>query len=288
MKKNYNLAEEEYGFGDSTKQSVGKLLEKKEIKLSDEHPHVGRNMRNRYRMSQEDLYEALGGKFSLNSIKNYEKGLRPAPVNYLLLLAEYYSCSLESLVDHSPFTKINHEIIPTKLYEYVNHESIVTTPKGNIDYNIKENIDQNNHEYMYYFITEDDQTLNLPWGTRLLVRLKGNEPIEVTSEEQYYVIRVAKETHPDYGYHFKSADDKNPNKADLRKGSKDIITRAKIASDITNAKYVIYYDGSTIRHMAYRKFIDLIDGVVIKVIIEQFLQKKIRNTIPGVFPIKRR
>lgn len=288
MKKNFNLAEEEHGFGDSTKQMLGKMFERREIKLSNEHPHVGRNMRNRYRMSQEDLYEALGGKFSLNSIKNYEKGLRPAPVNYLLLLAEYYSVSLESLIDHSPYTKINHEIIPTNLYEYVNHESIITTPKEMIDYNIKENIDQNRYEYMYYFLTEDDQTLNLPWGTRLLVRLKDNQPIDVTDEEQYYVIRVDKETHPDYGYHFKEADDKNPKKANLRQGSKVILTRARLVSDIKNAKYVMYYDGSTIRHMAYRKFIEMIDGVVIKVIIEQFLQKKIRNTIPGVFPIKRR
>lgn len=288
MKKNFNLAEEEFGLGDQAKQFVGNMLEKREIKLSNEHPHVGRNMRNRYRLSQEELYEALGKKFSLNSIKNYEKGLRPAPVNYLLLLAKYYSCSLESLVDHSPFTKINHEIIPTKLYEYVNHESIITTPKNTIDYNIKENIDQNHYEYMYYFITEDDQTLNLPWGTRLLVRLKDDQPIDVTHDEQYYVIRVSKETHPDYGYHFKDVDDQNPKKESLRQGSKVIITKARLASDITNAKYVVYYDGSTIRHMAYRKFIELIDGVVIKVIIEQFLQKKMRNTIPGVFPIKRR
>jgi hypothetical protein len=109
MKKNFNLAEEEYGLGDQTKQIVGGMLEKREIKLSLDHPHVGRNMRNRHQMSQEDLYEALNGAFSLNSIKNYEKGLKPAPVKYLLLLAEYYNVSLESLIDHSPFTKINHE-----------------------------------------------------------------------------------------------------------------------------------------------------------------------------------
>ncbi len=269
LKKNFNLAEEDYGLGDQTKQMVGRMLEKRAIKLSSDHPHVGRNMRNRHQMSQEDLYEALNGAFSLNSIKNYEKGLRPAPVKYLLLLAEYYNVSLESLIDHSPFTKINHEPIPTKLYEYVNHESVITTPKENIDYNLKENIDQNHHQYTYYILSEDDNTLNLPWGTRLLVKLN-------------------KENHPDYGYNYQATDDKDPSKAPLRSGDKVIITRAKLASDIKNAKYVVYYDGKHIRHMSYRNFLDAIDGVVIKIIFEQFLYNKERNTIPGVFPKKRK
>jgi transcriptional regulator with XRE-family HTH domain len=288
MKKNFNLAEEDYGLGDQTKQMVGRMLEKREIKLSSDHPHVGRNMRNRHQMSQEDLYEALNGAFSLNSIKNYEKGLRPAPVKYLLLLAEYYNVSLESLIDHSPFTKINHEPIPTKLYEYVNHQSVITTPKENIDYNLKENIDQNHHQYLYYILSEDDNTLNLPWGTRLLVKLKSNEQIPVTDTEQLYVIRLNKENHPDYGYNYQASDDKDPSKAHLRTGDKVIITRAKLASDIKNAKYVVYYDGKHIRHMSYRNFLDAIDGVVIKVIFEQFLYNKERNTIPGVFPKKRK
>ena len=54
MKKNFNLAEEEYGLGDQTKQLVGRMLEKREIKLYSDHHHVGRNMRNIHQMSQED------------------------------------------------------------------------------------------------------------------------------------------------------------------------------------------------------------------------------------------
>lgn len=280
--------EEEAGFGDKTKQFVGSLFEKHDIKLSKTNAHVGRNIRNRYRMSQKDLYEQLGGQFSLNSIKNYEKGLRPAPVNYLLLLSKLFNVGLESLIDHSPFSKINHEPIPTKLYEYVNHQAVITDPIEITEYDIKANINQNKFEYMYYVLSENDQTLNLPWGTRLLVRLKKSEPIVVTDYEQYFIIKVSKESHPDYGYLYKDADDKDPTKASMRDGDKVIITRAKLATDIKNGKYVVYYDGLNIRHMSYRLFTDAIDGVVEKIIFEQFLYNKQRNTIPGVFPIKRK
>ena len=67
MKKNFNLAEEDYGLGDQTKQLVGRMLEKREIKLSSDHPHVGRNMRNRHQMSQEQGNKTYPGWIIIQS-----------------------------------------------------------------------------------------------------------------------------------------------------------------------------------------------------------------------------
>lgn len=287
-KKGINDLEDELGLGDQMKNLVGSIYDKHEIEPSAIHAHVGRNMRIRFGLSQKELSEALGGAFSEGAIKNYEKGLRAAPIDYVLQLSNLLDVSLESLIDHSPFSEKPLSPISTKLYDYVNHVSNVSDPLIDYDYSIKSNINQSNHQYIYYLLSEDDHTLNLPWGTRLLVRLKDTKPIEVTDVEQYYVIRVNKETHPDYGYHYLESDQKDPKKKEMRDGTKLIITKAKIASDIKNAKYVVYYDGQVIRHMTYRSFTDSIDGVVIKIIFEQFLYNKQRNTIPGVFPIKRK
>ena len=284
MKNKYIGSEESAGFGNQTKQTIGALLENNEIILSTVNPHVGRNMRNRYNLSREQLYTELGGAFAKNSIKNYENGLRPAPVKYLLTLAAYYNVSLESLIDHSPITKVNTEPILTKLYSYVNQESSISEPLEKIDYNILDSMDQNKYIYNYYILKEDDQTLNLPWGTRLLIRLKDKEPLKVLETEQIFMLRLDKQKQPidDFVQRKVSKNNDTPKTTD----QKVILTRARLVTDIKTAKYVLYYDGKRIKHMLYRDFIGLVDGVVEKIIFEQFLYQKHKNTLSGVFPRK--
>ena len=232
------------------------------------YPKIGRFLREKFNYTQIDLRALLLNAFSLSSIRNYEHGERDAPASYLLALAELYQCTFPYLFDN-PLDFHMYASIDTQLYSYVNHVSQFTHPEKNIGYRFDANIDIQKHQYRYFMILDDDTTLNLPRLSRLLVQMKVKEKIDVTEKEQIFLITVSKETHPDYGYNYLEIDNKDPELVSQRSGSKQFLTRARIITDIKNVKYVMYYDNTTIRHSAYRDFIDMIDGIVTKIVFDE-------------------
>ena len=234
-----------------------------------DYPRIGVNMREFAGYSQEDLHEKIKEHFSLSSIRNYEQGKRAAPVTYLLLLMKLYECDIHLLFDDRYLVQKIYPI-DTVLYSYVAHEAKYSYPEKLIFYDFYEHLNLQKNTYVYYLLVEDDLTLNLPRLTRLLIQKKKDSPIEVTEKERMYSIRVPKESHPDYGYTFKEEDDFNPELQEKREDEKEFVTRARLITDISQGKYVMYYDGTTIRHMSLRKFTSMIEGVVIKVVTDNY------------------
>lgn len=229
------------------------------------YPRIGANMRESAGKSQEELHEAIKEHFSLSSIRNYEQGKRAAPITYLLLLMKLYECDIHLLFDDRNLVEKIYPI-NTTLYSYVAHETKFSIPEKLIYYDFYEGLNLQKNTYVYYLLVEDDLTLNLPRLTRLLIQKKKDSPIEVTKKERMYSIRVQRSSHPDYGYAFKEEDDLNPALQEKREDEKEFVTRARLITDISQGKFVMYYDGTTIRHASLRKFTDMIEGVVIKVV----------------------
>jgi hypothetical protein len=101
-------------------------------------------------------------------------------------------------------------------------------------------------------------------GTRLLVQLKGKEMIDVNFKERIYLLSVDKQSHPDWDYENSFKNDPNYKTTE----TKQFFTRAKLMKDPKN-KTVMYYDGKIPRLMSYRKFKNMIDGVVHKYIFDE-------------------
>jgi len=85
-------------------------------------------------------------------------------------------------------------------YSYVNHVSNIERPEVKLAYSYDRNIHTDKYAYLYYLLTADDVTLNLPKGTRLLVQMKGKEMIDVNYKEKIYLISADKQNHPDCNY----------------------------------------------------------------------------------------
>jgi len=230
-----------------------------------DYPRIGANIRESAGKSQQDLHKVIKEHFSLSSIRNYEQGKRAAPITYLLLLMKLYDCDIHLLFDDRNLVEKIYPIATT-LYSYVAHEAKFSIPEKSIYYDFYEDLDLQKYTYIYYLLVEDDLTLNLPRLTRLLIQKKSDSPIEVTKKERMYAIRVQRSSHPDYGYAFKEEDDLNPALQEKREDEKEFVTRARLITDISQGKFVMYYDGTTIRHESLRKFTDMIEGVVIKVV----------------------
>ena len=231
--------------------------------MKSKYPKIGRIMRERAGHTQVFLATLLGNRYSVSSIRNYEIGERDAPVSYLLDLSTLYHCTLPDLFDEDK-THYMYSNIDMLNYSYVNHESKIEKPDVKFAYSYDRNIHTEKYDYLYYLLTSEDETLNLPMGTRLLVQMKGKEMIDVNYKERIYLISVDKETHPDYDYekcfhinpHFKTTE------------TKQFFTKAKLVKDLPN-KTVMYYDGKIVRCMNYRKFKNMIDGVVHKYIFDE-------------------
>lgn len=88
--------------------------------------------------------------------------------------------------------------------------------------------------------------------------------IDVSFKEKMYLISVDKQNHPDHGYESQIQADSNSNNTE----TKQIFTRARLVKDLTN-KTVMYYDGKIVRHMNYRRFKNMIDGVVYKYVFDE-------------------
>ena len=227
------------------------------------YPKIGRLMRERAGYTQSQLTSLLDKKFSVSSIRNYEAGERDAPASYILALSRLYCCTLADLIDEEK-TYYMYTNIKMLNYSYVNHQSKVEEPEVKLAYSYERNIHTDKYDYYYYLLTADDETINLPKGTRLLVQMKGKEMIDVNYDEKIYLISIDKESHPDHDYenvfhsnpHFKT------------KETKQIFTKAKLVKDLPN-KQVMYYDGKIIRHMNYRKFKNMIDGFVYKYVFDE-------------------
>ncbi len=227
------------------------------------YPKIGRMMRDRAGYSQSYLATLLDNQFSVSSIRNYEIGVRDAPASYLLALSNLYHCTLPDLFDEEKKYYM-YSNIDMLNYSYVNHQSKIEKPEVKFAYSYDRNIHTDKYDYLYYLLTADDQTLNLPMGTRLLVQMKGKEMIDVNYSEKIYLISVDKETHPDYDY--EKSYQHNPHFKNTQ--TKQIFTKAKLIKDLPN-KTVMYYDGKIVRLMNYRKFKNMIDGVVHKYIFDE-------------------
>jgi transcriptional regulator with XRE-family HTH domain len=231
--------------------------------MKKNYTKIGRIMREREGYSQSQLALLLEKKFSASSIRNYENGDRDAPVSYLLALSNLYCCTLNDLIDEEK-TYYMYSNIDMLNYSYVNHISNIARPEVKLAYSYNRNIDTDKYSYLYYLLTADDETLNLPTGTRLLVQMKGKEMIDVNFKERMYLISVDKESHPDQGYENQVQPESNSNATE----TKQFFTRARLVKDLTN-KTVLYYDGKIVRHMNYRRFKNMIDGVVYKYVFDE-------------------
>ncbi|MEC9485488.1 MAG: helix-turn-helix transcriptional regulator [Candidatus Izemoplasma sp.] len=228
------------------------------------YPKIGKTMRHGHGYSQTDLYKALNRTYGISSIRNYEQGKRNAPASYLVALSKLYQCTIQDLFDCEPTHQIHHTI-DTLYYAYENHKVKKIKPEPLISYDFNQSIDIATNRYQYYQLTAHDQTLELPTDTRLLLRLKTTDKIDVTSTERMYLITVPKATHPEYGNDNSSKKRLDPAVMNARRGSKQFITRAKLITDIKQGTYVMYYDHRTIKHMGYREFLSTIDGIVEKI-----------------------
>jgi len=231
--------------------------------MKNKYPKIGRMMRERARYTQSYLATLLENKYSVSSIRNYEIGERDAPASYLLALSNIYRCTLPDLF-HEEKRYYMYSNIDMLNYSYVNHQSKIEKPDVKLAYSYDRNIHIDKYSYLYYLLTDDDLTLNLPRGTRLLVQMKGKEMIDVNYSEKIYLISVDKETHPDYDYEkiFHSK------QGITRTQTKQFFTKAKLVKDLPS-KTVMYYDGKIIRLMSYRSFKNMIDGVVHKYIFDE-------------------
>jgi DNA-binding XRE family transcriptional regulator len=224
---------------------------------------IGRVMRERAGHTQSHLATLLDGKFSVSSIRNYENGDRDAPVSYLFALSSLYCCTLNDLFDEEKTYNMFSNIDMLN-YSYVNHISNIERPIVKLAYSYDRNIHTDKYNYLYYMLTADDVTLNLPMGTRLLVQMKGKEMIDVYYKERIYLISADKESHPDFDYEKPFQIDSSSKTTE----TKQFFTKARLVKDLSN-KTVMYYDGKIIRHMNYRKFKNMIDGVVYKYVYDE-------------------
>lgn len=231
--------------------------------MKEKYLRIGRVMRERAGYTQCHLATLLDKKFSVSSIRNYENGDRDAPASFLLALSNLYCCTLNDLIDdEKTFNMFSN--IDMLHYSYINHIANIEKPVVKVAYSYDRNIHTDKYNYLYYLLTADDVTLNLPSGTRLLVQMKGKEMIDVSFKERMYLISVDKQNHPDHGYESQIQVDSNSNNTE----TKQIFTRARLVKDLTN-KTVMYYDGNIVRHMNYRRFKNMIDGVVYKYVFDE-------------------
>ncbi|MFH5881202.1 helix-turn-helix domain-containing protein [Liberiplasma polymorphum] len=231
--------------------------------MKNKNSKIGRVMRERVGYTQCHLATLLDKKFSVSSIRNYENGDRDAPVSYLLALSKLYRCTLNDLIDEEK-TFYMFSNIDMLNYSYVNHISNIEKPVVKVAYSYDRNIHTDKYTYLYYLLTADDVTLNLPSGTRLLVQMKGKEMIDVNYKERMYLISADKQNHPDFNYEKPFQIDSNSKTTE----TKQFFTRARLVKDLSN-KTVMYYDGEIIRHMNYRNFKSMIDGVVYKYVFDE-------------------
>jgi len=213
---------------------------------------IGVSMRKIKRLSKEDVVnklKELGSSISIYTLRNYEAGETDMPTSVLINLSKIYDCSVYDLLDYQ-YKKNNY--LPMANYETytLNHDhQLISNKKRDLPYNFMTNITNGAYDYAHAMLNYDDPNTNLPQGSRLIYKRRDYFDIKV--QEDYDIFLVTKS--------FTEND---------MKGSKTFFTKAKLIANSRNPKLVQYFEDGKTEHMSSKYFNAMIDGVVVKVIID--------------------
>lgn len=229
------------------------------------YPRLSADVRKRAGYTQADVVREVNNQISINSIRNYEAGLRDTPATVLMLLSKLYECSIETLLDHTFFS--------TDIKDYTNFSTAISTLDKGVPilksvesqaiYHLDQNINTDRYEYRYVVLEKPHETLHLPAGTRFLIQLAGKKKIDmIEGEERIYLLTSNKHRFPNKKNqsHLR---DRTPNRI-----TTTFLSKAGLVKTYTDTKLVFYYDGNKLKFSNLRSFRSMIDGVVVKIIFD--------------------
>jgi len=222
------------------------------------YPKIGSVIRRKKGLPQILVAMELDYVLGMSSLKNYELGKRDCPASVLRELAIFYNCSMESLFDE-PYISANRDKeklskIPTKFIKNALDAKPVSHQTSQIEYYMDKDIDFTNNKYQYIVLLEDDSSLKLPKGTRLLLKLKEAKSIDVYENEDIFLVNLPMTS--------------KEKMESPRKKARPILTKASLVPGSSKPKIVTWSNGAETEYVNYRDFLSNIDGVVVKIIID--------------------
>jgi transcriptional regulator with XRE-family HTH domain len=230
------------------------------------YPRLSADVRKRAGFTQAEVVREVKNQISINSLRNYEAGLRDTPASVLMLLSKLYECSIETLLDHTFFS--------TDIKDYTNFSTAISTLDNDVPilksaesqaiYHLDQNINTDRYEYRYVVLEKSDETLHLPAGTRFLVQLAGSKKIDIIEEEErIYLLTSNKYRFPNKKNKKNHIRGHTPNRI-----STTFLSKASLLNTYVDTKLVIYYDAGKLKTTNLRSFRSMVDGIVIKIIID--------------------
>jgi hypothetical protein len=233
------------------------------------YPRIGGTLRRRKRAYYSEIvddFKHLDG-MSLSSIKRYELGTSDCPASVIFALASYYQCNIQELFDDD--ASFGRDIDMRKDNFRFSEISYRETPAGpsytyaeelkgyRLDYGLK----LNKGDYDLVTLEHDHQSLNLPIRAKLFFRVKDVRKEKwdelLNHEERIYFVTLETRSIETF-----------PKKHKTKDGTVTFITKARVISDVSSSKMVMYqYDNKT-KHITYQAFKRGIIGFAEKIIID--------------------
>ena len=213
---------------------------------------LGKHLREKLRLSREDVILELakyGTQISTYTLRNYESGDQDMPITIMHHLCQIYDCSI-----HQFLAERNKQDTNLKTADYLTYDltkDYTMTLKANQDkaYDIKYSIKDDQEIYAHALLGYDCPNTLLPKGTRLIYQ----------PGDKYYM--RLKDT---YDYFIISKTEMIGSKA----YTKTFLTKAKEIYESTRPKLVQFFYEGKVEHLSSKAFIDMIDGLVVKIIID--------------------
>jgi len=219
-------------------------------------PKLSKVIRKRAQLNQQDVIDKLELNITINTLSNYENGYSDTPASLLLKLADFYGCSIDALLSRSylkPLTIATNFSRSDFIYE--NGIGIIRPFANQESYAFDQGIDLNRNSYQYIVLNQDDPNIHLEKNTRLVVRMKDNNVIEIDRmQEQIYLI-------------FDTYRDRSKKLVETY-----FFTKASMVKNDYGQPHqsnMIYYtQKDKIQFIGYNRFKSMIEGIVVKTFIE--------------------
>ena len=218
---------------------------------------IGRKEREKHKMTVPQVVEELK-KVNIHvnkqTLYNYENGSNDMPLSIFIALANIYDCDFNDLIYPIIVDPIKVEPVPYEVYGYNKVDKLYYKNKyKNVyqpDANRIDDIDQ-----MYHVIFDiDDIDTGFLKNTRLIYRKTGDFKFKISSSYNYYFISKIV-------------------KIDGKDITRGFFTKAKFIKNSVTPRIVQYFYNGQVEHIAEKQFLEMVEGIVVKVIYDRQMKK---------------
>ena len=218
---------------------------------------VGKIERENQRLTVPQVIEALKDyNITINkqTLYNYENGTSDMPVSILTALANIYNCRLDDLIYPVAIAPLKTENVRYDVHLYDASKNLTKENKYNYIYDPQKNRFDHHDQMVHAIFTSDDMDTGFLEGTRVIYRKTGDIKFKISETYNYYLIGVTE-------------------LIDHKEITKSIFTKAKIIKNSVTPRIVQYFYQGHVLHMAEKSFMELVEGIVVKVIYDRDMKK---------------